>query len=173
MTRWPAKQIQGQVYDLSHLDPFILSIAPAAAGSQTYRVRVSFGLHTFSKTLAPEHTPDLVVRDGGDKRCFCKERYGLSRELPPLIATAASSKAFFSHDGNYVIFKRKTYGGVIIPYAAFFDMRQSRDNKTHDAAMFIKSAYLKPSLPRNMDAIKFATLVAKIARGEPIKRPRR
>lgn len=50
-------------------------------------------------------------------------------------------------------------------------MRRSEDKRTHDAAMFIKSAYLKPTLPAKLDAIKFATLVAKVSRGEMIVRP--
>lgn len=171
MTKWPAKTIQGTVYDLSHLDPFILSVTPTPAGSQTYRVRVTFGLHTFSKNLEPQHTPDLMVREGGDIRCFCIDRHQHSKDLPALITNAATRKAFFSHDGNYVVFEKKNAAGVLVPYAAFFDMRKSDNKATHDAAMFVKSAYLKPNLPMKMDTIKFATLVAKVSRGEPIVRP--
>lgn len=171
MKKWTAKKIQGKVYSLSHLDPFVLSVTPTPAGSQTYRVRVSFGLHTFSTHLEPEHTPDMVVRDGRDVRCFCTERYALSQSLPELVQAAAAKKAFFSHDGNYVVFEHRDSNGARVPYAAFFDLRRSEDKRTHDAAMFIKSAYLKPNLPKRMDAIKFATLVAKVSRGEAIVRP--
>ena len=48
---WGKKRIAGVVYDLTHLDPFDLDVTPSYQGAPTYKVRVTFGHHTFTRKL--------------------------------------------------------------------------------------------------------------------------
>jgi hypothetical protein len=57
----------------------------------------------------------------------------------------------------------------------FFNIERAKNLKAIDASLFVVSAYEKPALPpkRELQAITFATLVAKTVAGEAIKRPKK
>ncbi len=169
---WPTKTIKGTAYSFTHLAPFVMPVKATPTDAATYQLRVSFGFHTVTRAREPAHTPDMFMSQGNDHRSLCIERHALSLQLPQLIRYAAAGKAFFSNENNYIIVERQTHNGVVVPYAVFFDVRQSANRKTHDVAMTVVSAYLKAKLPKRLDTIKFATLVSKIARGEKVVRPK-
>ena len=164
------KTIKGQTFDLSHLAPFEISVTPKAPNAPVFRVGVSFNSHVFTRELRPEDSPDLTYRDGAEVRAFCVERYDLSRRLPTIILQAAIGKAYFSAERNYLLIDE--IDGVSGLYAVFFSMVRAKRPPV-DTRMFVVSAYAKPALPKRLPSISFATLVAKTARGETIKRPQK
>ncbi|MBZ9822369.1 hypothetical protein [Mesorhizobium sp. CA4] len=163
---WPNRTIQGVSYDLRHLHPFTFDVTPQAQGAPTYRVRVTFGLHTFAREWRETDTSDFRVVDGTDLRCFCVDRHRLSLNLPAMIT--GSAKAHFSQQHAYLVFRNvpECQG----PYVAFFTMQRAT-TRGIDAVMSVVSAYEKPNLPTRLPSIGFATLVAKTAKGEQIRRP--
>lgn len=164
---WGKRTIQGVTYTFGHLDKFTMDVTPATAGAETYTLLVDFHLHTFAREWRTTDTPDHRFRDGDDVRCFCPDRYSMSLTLPEMIR--ASNKAYFSQEHNYLIFKPVDNQA---PYAAFFTMQRARARGYH-AIMTVVSSYQKEGLPppSQLKSIGFATLVAKTAKGEAIRRP--
>jgi hypothetical protein len=163
----------GIEYDLSHLDPFVLSVTPKAVGARTYYVAVSFWHHTFAREVRVGDAVEQIISRDGDDRCFCVQRYEHSRRLPELIRNAAGGKVYFGEEKpgratNYLLIDKLP--GLNGPYVVFFNMVKSK-LKNIDTAMLVTSAYEKPGLTPNIEKITFATLVATVARGQKPTRP--
>lgn len=169
MIRWGSKRIRGEVYDLTHLDPFPLHVQPKAAGGPSYTVRVSFGCHTFTRELTPTDTPDLRFRHANEVRCFCTERHKCSLELPDMIRYAAQGRAYFSERANFLVVE--TLDGFNAPYVAFFNVEKAHRGDAYDAVMFVTSAHLRPALPNRLPAVTFATLIDYTVQGKKLTRP--
>lgn len=167
MAAWRNRTIQGVTYTFGHLDAFTMQVTPVKAGAKTYSLLVDYHLHTFAREWRDTDTPDYKFVEGNDVRCFCPDRYKMSLTLPEMIK--GSSKAYFSQEHNYLIFK--PVNGEA-PYAAFFSMQRARGRGYH-AIMTVVSAYQKDELPPEslLKSIGFATLVAKTAKGEEVRRP--
>ncbi|TPL94767.1 hypothetical protein [Mesorhizobium sp. B2-3-10] len=150
---------------MGHLDPFTMDVTPTGKGAKTYKLHVSFQLHTFAREWRVTDTPDYRVRDGSDVRCFCPVRYKMSLTLPEMIR--GTSKAYFSQDHNYLLFRPVADEA---PYAVFFSMRKGESRRVN-AVMTVVSAYQKENLPPKLQPITFATLVAKTSKGEEVSRP--
>lgn len=160
-------------YDLSHLGHFTLSVTPRAEGAPTYKVLVSFGCHTFTRTFEDGlDNPDHLYEEDGELRCFCHDRYLASKGLPTLIRQGAVGRAYFSQGRNYMLIDQPLGGD---PYAVFFNIERAKALKGIQVTMFVVSAYLKPGLPARsrLPAISFPTLVSKTVRGERITRPKK
>jgi hypothetical protein len=167
---WRPKQIAGKLYDLSHIHPFKLEVTPKAQGAPFYAVRVTFGFHCFTRGLEQDDPPDVRMRHNGELRCFCFERYGLSKELPGMIQYAAKGRAYFGEKyPNFLIVESMTQQNA--PYVAFFNIERAQTLEGYDAAMFVTSAHLRPKLPDRLPAISFATLVDHRVQGKTIRRP--
>ena len=167
---WGQKKIQGQVYDLTHLDPFIFPVTPKADGARTFNVHVSFGLHVFTEEWDDSYTPDLKFTDGDELRCFSIDRHSHSLELPQIIQDAASGRAYFS-DYPHTFTVSKNLPNLVGPYSVYFKIEKAKSPK-FDASMFVVSAYEKQNLPPRLKKITFATLVSHTVMGKPIRRPR-
>lgn len=168
---WGKKKIRGQVYDLTHLDPFILQVTPKTEGARTFNVHISFGSHVFTEEWECSHTPDLKFIDGTEVRCFSIIRHSLSLNLPQIVRQAASGRAHFSsHQNTFMLFQNLS--DLTGPYAVFFNITKAKSQK-FDASMFVISAYEKPNLPKRLKRITFATLVSNTVIGKPIKRPKK
>jgi hypothetical protein len=166
-------RIEDVEHDLTHLDPFTIGITPKVEAAPTYKVLVSFGHHTFTRAFVEgQDRPAYLYEEGGDARCFCPDRFLASKGLPGLIGTASKGKAYFSQNRNYMLLDQPLGGA---PYAVFFNLERARSIKGVDALMFVVSAYEKPGLPpkRHLPAISYATLVSKVVRGEPVRRPKK
>jgi hypothetical protein len=167
---WRPKQIGGKLFDLSHIHPFKLEVTPKAQGAPTYALKVTFGFHCFTRSLEQHHSPDLHMRHGNERRCFCFERYGLSKELPAMIQYCAKGRAYFGDKSpNFLIVESLTRHNA--PYVAFFNIERAQTLDGYDGAMFVTSAHLRPRLPDRLPAISFATLVDYKIQGKAIKRP--
>ncbi|MBI1683416.1 hypothetical protein [Caulobacter hibisci] len=157
-------------YDLSHLDPFLLTVSPQD-GSAGYRVLVSFGHHTFTREVRAGDEEGLKHAVDGDVRCFCAERHRCSLRLPAIVRASGRGRAYFSQGRNFLLVEDMP--GAKGPYAVFFNIGRARA-KAFDANLFVVSAYLKPNLPprRKLASITLVTLIGKTVRGEPITRPK-
>ena len=165
--------IDGEDYDCSHLDPIVVHLAPHGDENRGYRVLVSFGHHTFTRSFDEEtDPPEFAHEEEGEVRCFCQDRYLASKALPQLIRFHAAGKAFFAQKGNFMLLEQPLGGA---PYAVFFSVAPAKSVSGADALMFIKSAYEKPNLPAKsrIPSISFKTLVHKIITGQPIIRPKK
>ncbi|WP_400766124.1 hypothetical protein [Methylosinus sporium] len=167
---WNEHVIGGQTYSLAHLKPFTMPVTPKAEGAPTYKLYVSFGIHTVSKEWDAAHPADHKIEFGAEARCFCPIRHGHSLYLPTIVRQASAGKAYFSQRQNFLLIENLP--GLDGPYAVFFNIERSKST-SFDAAMFVVSAYEKPNLPKNLPRITFATLVSKTARGEAVTRPKK
>ena len=169
--QWAEKCFEGQVYGLSHLDPFTLLVSVAETN---FKVRVSFYHHCFTeKWDTIIHSPDYryVAQNGSDLRAFNLERYELSKSLPDIIRRMPTGKVCFTNEQNFLKVNIIDHNGEAQKYVIFFKIIPAR-SRSHDVAMLVQSAYIKESLPKNIDKIRFTTLVRKVAAGEVIKSPR-
>ena len=149
------KTIQGQVYDLSHLDPF--DFETEVEGVKVV-ARVEFSCHCFTETLGDEHTPDLKYTHGSETRAFNPERYGLSLKLPDLIRTLGTQSVYHTEQGNFFVLRDQAIGDGKVPYLVFFRSFKATDKKVH-VRIFVQSAYLKPNMSRWGAPVKFSTLL--------------
>jgi hypothetical protein len=171
---WGAVRIGGVEYDLTHLDPLLIWVQPNAEGARMLRVLVSFSHHVFTRAIQPDDDPAAVCGPSTDLRCFCPERFGLSLRLREIIKAAGTQKAFFPapnhvRQRNFLLLEVEAGQP---PYLIAFNLERAARADV-EAVMFVVSAHSRPSLPpkSQMDSIRFATLVAKVVRGEAINRP--
>lgn len=163
--KWPNKKIAGVIYPLDHLHPFIMRVSPKQPGAPSYRVRVSFGCHTFTKKLDGTETLDLVFVNGRERRCFCPLRHRLSLHLPGIIRGIATGKVCFSKYGNYIF--PANVPGMVEPYGVVLNVTKA-DSADYDVLLMVVSAHERPRFPKRPGQITFATLIGKTAKGEPV-----
>jgi hypothetical protein len=172
--KWQAFESGGQVFDLDHLSPFTITVTPKAEGAPSFKVLVTFGHHCFTREkLSGQDDAALRYAVGREVRCFCTARHGLSLGLPAIVNAAATGKVYFSQDRNYLIVE--ALDGLAAPYAVFFKLEKAERAHNADAVMFVVSAYEKRNLPAKsrLPSISFATLIAKMVRGERITPPKK
>ena len=169
MSSFGKKRIAGVDYDLGHLDPFTIEVKPKDEDAPTYVVRVSFGFHCFTREIMEEDALDLHMTHGKEKRCFCHDRYALSKELVDMIKYAAKGRSYFGEKANFLIVEIPSQHNA--PYVAFFDVEKAKKSDGVDAVMFVTSAHLRPKLPEKLPAVSFATVVDYRIKGKALKRP--
>jgi hypothetical protein len=154
---WGKKTIAGTVYDLTHLEPFILPVG-------TVRLRVEFSCHCFTEEYnGTFHTPDLAISDGNDLRAFCLIRYGHSLRLPAAVKTAVGSTAYLSDGRMHVC---ATLPGLQGPYLVAYKIRRSRARNA-DGIMQITTAHHRPNADLTLPSAPFnATVFARIVGGK-------
>jgi hypothetical protein len=168
---WGSRRIAGVVYDLRHLNPFDMTVTPQHTGAGTYKVRVSFGAHTFTRSLMRNDTPDLHFQDGRGIRCFCTKRHGYSINLPEIVRNSVNGHAYFGNkDMRYLLLEKLTE--LNSPYVVAFKVQRSKD-RSHDATMFVVSAHERPGLPMDLPSIKVETMISLTMQGKPIDRPKK
>lgn len=171
MVSWGKKRIAGVDYDLTHLDSFVMPVTPIHVGAETYRVKVAFGAHTFTREVLDTDTPDFHYLDGRTTRCFCPTRYSYSVHLPAFVQAASNGHAYFGNkDTKYLLVE--AIPGLNAPYVVAFTMRKTGKYGV-DATMFVVSAHDRPNLQTNLPKIGLGTLVSLTMQGKPIKRPKK
>jgi hypothetical protein len=163
-------------YTLFHLHPFVQDIELAGTGKHpacSVKLYVSFGLHTFTRSIEPHDEDHEIYRDNREARTFCPNRYGRSFELPNIIRTLEKRRCEFARGMaglvNYVTVE--TTDGE--RYAAFFDLRRFRKLGPAAVHLAVESAYVlardKPAPGRGR--IHFHTLLGHVLRGTIPRRP--
>lgn len=161
--------IGAKVYDLSHLNNLLVRVKGRSGGAKVFRARVVFGCHTFTKDVEPGDDPQLYYQDGNNMRCFCPIRHDQSLSLPKLFREVANGggDTYFGNDSNLLILDTGRDGG---PYMAAYKI--FRPNKQDvDVLLSVRSAYLKPNLPKRLSVLPFYSVVAATARGQQIVQP--
>lgn len=162
-------------YSLSHLHPFIqaVELPPTRlhpAGS--VRLHVSFGLHTFTRSIELHDAEHEFYRDNRELRTFCKDRHARSTELPHIMRTLGIRHCEFARGTsgriNYVTVEAKDGAR----YAAFFDLRRFMKAGPDAVHLMVQSAYvLDPNKPApGRGRISFTALLGHTLRGT-IPRP--
>lgn len=159
---WGRKKIAGTVYDLTHLDPFILPV-PRACGEEV-RLQVQFGSHTFTKEYTPLHSPDLAISDGKGLRAFCLERYGHSLSLPAAVEGAVGG--IVCHDNGRTLINARL-PGLDGPYLIAFTLRP-RQTRKFEGVLTVVSAHHRPNLDQGLATAPFNAVVAAALDGRKI-----
>lgn len=159
---WGKKKIRGTVYDLTHLDHFVLPVPHS--GGDDIRLQVQFGSHTFTETYTPLHSRDLAISDGKQLRAFCLTRYGHSLSLPAAVVGAIGGKACLDQ-GRMLI--NATLPGLAGPYLIAFTLR-ARQTKKFDGVMMVVSAHHRPNLNLALPKAPFNAVVAATLAGRKI-----
>ncbi len=179
MASWGIITINGIPYDCTHLDSFVMSVTPNTPGALSRRVLVAFGHHCFTRELRVNDPPEMVVHHrghNGDPRCFCTIRYGHSLNLRAILETAKQGMAYFGEtqpwrQQNYLLIENLP--GLNGPYAIFFDLKKSTSQNV-DVVMLVNSAYPKPKLqPARIPKLPFRVMVATVAAGGQIVKPKK
>lgn len=164
MAAFKSKSVRGQVYGVSHLEPFAFDLLVAGSA---FRIGVEFTCHCFTETLTREHAPDLHYAHNGERRAFSIERHGLSLLLPNLVTTLGNRSVYHSEQGNFFFLRDVAAPESVAPYLVFFDMFRSTKAET-DVRMLVRSAYLKPNMSRFAAPVRFTSLVSAIASGKKL-----
>lgn len=159
---WGNRTIQGTVYSLRHLDPFVL---PVLCGDKGYRVQVSFGAHAFTREVMAGDTPDLLFMDGKTPRTFCVHRYAHSLHLPAAVSQAVHGDVCLSRSTMVL---DTTLPGLTGPYLVVFNLRAT-PGKRFNARLDVRSAHHRPNLEQGMAHAKFPVVVANVINGRPIR----
>jgi hypothetical protein len=138
-------------YSLSHLHPFLRQIELAATDRHPARVvqlHISFGLHTFTRSVDVRDKDHQLYHDNREVRAFCAVRYEHSLELPSNIRTLETRRCEFARGTggrvNYVT--AETASGE--RYAVFFDLRRFKKLGPNAVHLMVQSAYvLDPESP--------------------------
>lgn len=169
--------IHGQVYDLSHLDPFQFE-ANSVKVPRPLRINVRFTTHCFSEAFDPaRHSADEpAIMDGQRRRAFCPDRYALSPRLPDLIRRLANPGARVHETAAR---RNWMYGATVeIPvagtrYQIFFELRRTvpERRRLQDLDMVVESAYpADPSRPEPniLGRVNFLLLAGSVYVGKPV-----
>jgi hypothetical protein len=132
-------------YSLSHLHPFVQPIELAGTDkhpARTAQLHVSFGLHTFTRSIEAHDGDHEFYRDNREVRTFCPTRYQRSLELPGIIRTLETRRCEFARgiggQVNYVTVEMASGDR----YAAFFDLRRFKKVGPNAVHLMVQSAYV-------------------------------
>jgi hypothetical protein len=166
--------IGGELFDLSHLEPFTFKVCSKLA-KKDLKVHVTYSNHCFTEKydFAKHVTGEPIFNAQTDKKCiFCRVRYRLSRNLPELIQSLGDPKrkvreTAAARNWCYSI----TINSPTGPYHIFFEIRRASDiqKKTQDLNLVVESAYHEDSSygpPKLNGAISFVLLCGKVYRHE-------
>ncbi|RRH68325.1 hypothetical protein [Falsigemmobacter faecalis] len=167
MAYWPPFYHDNLPVDLSHLEPFDLTVTTPSGAQRG--VHVTFSPHTFTRGI---ETGDPKAQECFDQRVFCSERYELSKALVQIITTWPDRRVLQTWERRSWVYLAIVELGVEGgPYHVFFSLK--RRQKPARVDLFIESAYRKdPSSytpPSRPSPIRFALLVEKVFQGQPLR----
>lgn len=173
MPYFPAITVNGQTYDLAHLDPLTLQVQSEMA-KKTLRVGVRFSNHCFTNdydaAMHPAGFP-ILLDAGKRQRSFCHVRYDLSHQLPAIVQGLTHPKIQVWQTAE----RRNWVYSMAVenpagPYHVFFELRRSTD-RAHDLGMVIESAYPEDPArgsPNTLGKMGFVLLCGKVYTGKPV-----
>ena len=173
--KWKSFNYGGIEYGLTHIHPFEWEYtAPAATKrpERTYRLQVTFSMHTFTRGLMPdEHVPDLLYRDNREVRAFDFLRYELSKKLPEIVRELGDRRCYHTHHGNFFTIELVGEDGQLNDYEIYFKV--SRSSTKGWLNLYIESAYIRApdyqtSQPKKRK-IGFQVIAYNIMQGKGIK----
>lgn len=175
MPGWPPFESQSLTYDLSHLDAFDCVFTQAATADKperSYRVRVEFGHHCFTRGLRDED-PDELIYPGPrqDPRAFDPERWELSRQLPELIRGLMTREVRHTNYGNFLTVELTDLNGGSVEYEVYFNVKKTGKQMylVVSSAFPRDPAYLRARAQRR--TMKLALILHNVQVGKPFRPP--
>jgi len=169
LSYWSPFKHAGIPISLAHLEPF--EFRCKVANEPERRVFVSFDEHTFTRGITQQDPPEHHCFKN---RVFCPIRYGLSHNLPVLIAKFPNVRVYETWEkGGYVYFA----AGIPSPegpYHIFFSVqRYDYSKKNKGVKMHVQSAYPREKGEygdgQTPNTIDFARLIENTYMGRPIR----
>jgi len=163
MAHFAEKTLNGETYDLSHLDPFVFAVA---FEERNYQTLVNFSCHCFTKKFnGAEHTPDIAYQHGGENRAFCVDRHLLSLNLPQHFTKISATSIYHTKQDSFFFIRSTTDLGASVPYVVFFRSYKSTQEGL-DVVVDVSSAYPKPGMTTWASPVKFNRMIDARARGK-------
>lgn len=168
MATWcPYIDCDGVRYELHHFhDCFHTYRLPPTTRRPKPRnviVRVTFGIHCFTRTAKPGETvdPRQIYYRNHEGRIFCPIRWELGKSLPTMCGALLEKNCFQTDRRNHVFFSSaQTIGGD--EYAVFFVLRKASQAVTHDVNMMVLSAHPRHGFRPPGQPTKFGYLLGKL-----------
>ena len=169
MAYWSPFSHENRLIDLSHLEPFEISVTTPSGAVR--RVFVTFSSHTFTRGIEPA---DPAEYSCFDSRIFCETRYQLSQELPGILQGFPSVRVFQTWERRSYVYlasvEAGTEGG---PYHVFFGLKKRHNQHPGGINLTVESAYRKdPSSytpPKRPQSVRFGLLVEKVFLNQPLR----
>lgn len=180
-------KVNGYDIDLSHLQDITYTFTIEKSKKQheiTFEVLVQYSSHCVS--WGAEHGKEIdftgldtackIIDEKGIKRCFCDDRYELSKKLPDIFQHVLNYKCFFTGRENLLFIEFVTELGEREEYEIYFNVTKQGKNKLR---LFVESAYIrdeerlktKPLHFSRRDKVSVKILFAKKLRNLPIIEP--
>ena len=170
---------RGEVWDLSHLAPFVFNTAVGAGLEVSVFVR--FSCHCFTKSFRWDPRPasaipdDEVFSDDRERRVLCERRYHLSRRFLREIVMSLGGRRITMADErrpNFVTLEHVDEANRrTLLYAVFFEVGKDKTRKR--LVLRVQSAYVLENgltkRQRNAKKIALATLLRNVHKGAPIR----
>jgi hypothetical protein len=153
--KWAPAVIDGVEYDLSHLHPFDFTLELAAKGSLgplTIYIRVSFGLHCFTRKVEPETPEGHQYRDSRELRAFCLERHEMSLRLPGIVQGLSERRCYEAQYNNYMTFEILDRLGQQRHYQMYFRVDLTKRGEQR-LLLFVQSAFEREQ-PKKVQRMK-------------------
>jgi hypothetical protein len=179
--------VGGVSYDLSHLNDVKYSFTVPATGKHseiTFEILTQYSSHCMSWGPSRNQEIDFleqgedrrIIDDKGIHRCFCDNRYKLSKQLPSIFSTLIDKKCYFTGHDNWLIIEISDSSGYRQEYEIFFSVTK-QSNKL--LRIYVESAYVRgneypgnrPKKFKRRDKVTAKVLLTKKLRCEPIRQP--
>lgn len=171
---WQPFRLDGDTYDLSHLDAHTVEYVQPADKSNTekkYNFYVTYSFHCFSKDyehLSDEEREKLMYVTTKEKRPFCFRRYKLSKKLRSVIENLTEKHMVF-HAG-YECFATCTLedddGTAFEYYIPFKAYRYKKKLRIH-----VMSAYPLPVNRGKRKKVNIYAIAKNLLQGRAVPRP--
>ncbi|NDV25083.1 hypothetical protein [Desulfovibrio sp. JC010] len=110
-----------------------------------------------------------IIDEGGQERCFSKERYKLSLSLPVIMKDIVEKQCYFGKHRNFIVVEQLDNFGQIQKYHVFFNIRKKGKGRIE---IYVESAYVPVHSMKLHKKVKGFVLLGKTYRGEKIKAPK-
>jgi hypothetical protein len=140
---WRGFTLNGNVYDLSHLDAHWAEYIDEKDENNLikYRFIITYGLHCFTKDSEELSSESLMYKSPRESRAFNFERYELSKYLPKIIETLGDQSTLVCHAGygKFAIIRVLDSQGNEVDYFVVFTVfKEEKKLRLH-----VQSAYPK------------------------------
>jgi hypothetical protein len=170
VTSWDNFTLDGEIYDLSHLDAHSVEYFDNRDDKNTitYKFIITYGFHCFTGK-SDEVDRSLIYNAPKESRAFNVERYHLSKYLPDLVKALAEKTSLVIHAGygNYATAKVLDSNNIEVDYfVAFKVFRESKKLRLH-----ILSAYPKYEGLGKIKKVSFLVIASNLLRNKKLPTP--
>ncbi|MCQ9329211.1 hypothetical protein [Pelistega suis] len=182
MSKFSQITIDGEIYNLEHLNPFPVTFTQSAKAIDTakhYSCIFEFSSHCFTRSINSRQGESihsvpsgLIYNDKKETRLFCTEQYTLSKYLPDILRNLDTHKCFFtSADDKFLTIELITQDKTI-QYEIYFSLKKSTQPNT-DIHIFINSAYPRTNALKHQKRkpISFFILLHNTLHNKKIRKP--